>query len=337
MNFAQICAIRDQNLTQDNCDLRISELLNIFEGFYKNTLEIEALEMLEKIFVRKIYDYVKLRLTMDASLKMLQILQNMAIKTTSNENFAAFIEFFVLTITSKDGVRDFANMAHYNLFILFSHYYLVYPPFRLMQVLKAFTSILSTGYKEVKMLTLKFLATLGYDHNYQLYTKNWGIPSYLCGLDIEEFNFPSQTIISAVCEFLRIDLDLDIILAALDVLISLCQGHYGLNKVNLHKLIEVLAQFQLVALNQKELDICLKVIDLLQIIVTQKNVDSDAQEMQIVLFALPDIVSIFTCYLNQLRVICNFCKADIEEFKKSKNFKKIANSPARCKILINKI
>ena len=348
MNMQSIINLKATPENQDDYDYRIGELLNAFEFFYKTSEDMEMQFMLEKLFIQKAKEYNGLKLKIDSSLKVIRILGIMGEQTISNENFASIVEFFAETIIKPDVIREdthkspnkqkspiqrngiiLANAAHQILFQLFHKSYLIYPPIRLLTILNSFIQVLETSYKEIKITTLRFWINISYDHNYNIYLKDWKASSYLGALDTEINCFPAQIIVNKMTDFLKKDIDMDIILLCLDVLISLCKSHYGLNKVNISKLIDDLASFGFIVVQQKEADAASKAVEILQLLATQKNVETDPEEVQIVKTSLNDAVKIMCAFHNQLKQISSLFKAEIDEFKKSKLYKKVINQPTR--------
>ena len=357
MNLANIIHLRDSKDSKDDYDNRMSEILNAFEGLLKDSHNYEIKEMLENLFIQKAIEYSVINLTVDNSVKVLKLLYEMASETQNNDHFSKITEIFVRTIVRLEnsqmtsmkvyGVplpklkyKSFthntseiillATTAHKFLFELFHKAYLLYPPFRLMTVLNSLISTLETNIKEIKLLTLNFLAGLSYDHNYLLCL--WKVPSYLSGLDTYLFNFPAQTLVNAMTNFFNLDLDIECVLQALDVLISLCQCHYGLRNVKISKLIEDLSLFGNQAAQRKEADVGLKIITVIQLVVMQKNWQNDKVGKQIVELSLKDLITCFTSCHNELMIIAGFFRTEIEEFKKSKQYKKVFNMPTHCKL-----
>ena len=119
----------------------------------------------------------------------------------------------------------------------------------------------------------------------------------------------------------------------MDVIISLCESHYGLKNVNLKQLIEELARFGNSAAQHKKADVGFKVINILQLIVLQRNEKFKKDTTELL---LSDVINIFSACLNQLLILAGTFKGDIEEFKKSKQFKKVNNLPTQSKCIIIK-
>lgn len=359
MDFTRILQMRDNDKEQiEDYDNRISEILNSFYGLYNDTTNIENKEALAKLFIQKSIEYSGLKMKINNSLKVLKILFEITQQTKNDEHFANVTSIFVKTIVRKDNLTNefqrlslatsrpifkskaslnpimeyisLAKSAHELLFKLFAQCYLLYPPTRLIIVLNSMISCLETSIKEIKLLTLKFLANLSYDHNYLLFVSTWNAPSFLSGIDNESNTFPIQILVNAMTKFFNLDLDVDCILQALDVLISLCKSHYGLKNIDLSNFIEDLAKFGNKALQNKQADIGLKVVIALQLVALQKY--GKNSEKPIAILAQTDITTCFMSCLNLLQIIVINFKGEFEEFKKSKQFKRAASMSSRGKM-----
>ncbi len=352
LDLNKILDLRDQDEQQPHphpqYDIRIAELLNAFEDIYLSTRDMDQRLALERAYLSRAKDFVESRRFMpDCALRVLRVLQTIAMSTTNFDHFAAVDGLLVRTIAcaeeratspsrrmgaaTRSAIPDHTlpDEAHKCLFVQFHQFYLEYPPMRLACVLRAFTEILTTSHRTIKLLTLRFLSKLAYDSDFHVTLPAWGVPSYLCGLESELYPFPSQRIFNAASQFLRLDAGIDLVLQALDVLSTLCRSHYAFRGADVSQLIQALVQFLDTTISRREVEAAMKVVEILQLIMEQRNVAADPANMQVMRLGFMDMIAIFGAYLAQLEKLVGFFRTEIEEFKRSKAWKKVQSSPTR--------
>ncbi len=335
-------------------DVRMGELLNAFEDFYANTGEMEKKAALENAYLNRAKDFVEMRrqLSTDCSLKVVRILQTIALGTSDLSHFSAANDLLVRVVTFSDvpsspqkksssavasrskqpeSIRPdpVAHEAHHCLFVQFHRYYLEYPPARLARVMRAFTEVLFTPHRDIILLTLRFFSGLAYDHNFSLLLPAWSIPAYLSGLAEEEHCFPSQMMISAATRFLRMEAGIALILQALEIIAALCRCHYALHGADVSRLVQTLVQFLDTSVVNREVDAATKVVEILQLIMEQLDLGREPRPGLVMKLTSADIIPIFGSYLIQLEQIGKVFYKEIDVFKKSRVWRKLQAGPAR--------
>jgi len=339
------------------CDNRLTQIFGGIENIYKMTRSIEKREIIEKVLMEKSVEWGGLPLSSDTQLNIIQLLKTISLNTINLDVFQRIIRLFVgfiyraqenslspkhlimskvINNVMQMPVQNMQNeelisgkVSHQALFQLFFEFYSKFPPTKLVSVLFGFLDALQAGNKETKMLTLDFLGKLSYDHEFCLFIEGWNAKSCLYAKENAGCSFPPQKIVSTVLLFIKNDVDKDLILAALQTLNNLFKNHYSLLEVDIEKMLEQLLILLGYSVRAKEILISMKIVNLINLIITQKGNPADPPEKQIVTISVAGTLLIFAECLNQITIISSFLKADIEEFKRSKQWKKIQNMPNR--------
>lgn len=352
LSFTGLLMQKDDNLSANFqiVDNRIFEILNSFENYYLSTeFSLIYKEELEKLFMEKAYEYQILgsKLNIDSRLKIIKILQIIGQNTRLIDNFAKILDLIVKIIQigpskssflSKQKTGSFitinynqnvANFAHQVLLGFFKENYQTYPATKLILILKAMLKILKCEYREIIILTLKFFGNFTFDHDYYFMLTPWNIPSYFCGNLCDEYKFSCQLIFDAVMNFLNFDYGLDLLMPALNVILAICKSHYGLYTLDLPMDVKILIEFLESAITKKEIDASLKIVEILQIILTQRSPSVISGKNNGIKLAFAEIISIFEAYLSELGKIPSLFKPYLEEFRKQKTYKDFQAAPQK--------
>lgn len=287
---------------------RTRQLLTAFSDFYHSVPDPAQQQILESVFIGKIYKLLALRLPADLRLQAMRIMQRIAMHTINDEHFEMVVISFrkdiVATPPAEGKEAAISDEALQNLFVLFHRCYLNYPPTRLAFVVRNFLLALKGTRKESTLIILRFLANLSYNRNRNMYLVPWKVPSYLTISGPARESLPPQNVVSAVAEFLQPGIDQQVVLGALDVLIANFRSHYGLYQTSLSKFIDDIIKFEKYVIQQNDMDVALKIVELNKLIMAQRSAqaetDTGKEGQQSLQLVLADVLPIFGDFLSVL-------------------------------------
>jgi len=326
-------------------DKRITSVFNTLKDLYERVDNIDKKSLLEDSILTRSNGWFTINISTEAKLKVIQLLQSIALQTISCSTFYSVIQklsatfyqmqddFHIVNLTTSErrqtsmvpGEKSSIGFeAHCALFLLFQTFYLDFPPTRLMNVLGAFINSLKSSNETTKLLTLNFLSELAYNKNYCLYLKKWNIASHLTVTQTANCVFEPMRIINPVTETIMIEKSDTLVIAAIDVLISIVLTPYSLYGVDFSS-----TTIQLVGLLRSK-------VRLGEFVIAQKL----AEYFELIIMLLDNrknqklsndnyTVFLFDECIVHLDTLCQDYKKEIDKRLKSKAGKKYQNSPTK--------
>lgn len=327
-------------------DRRVTYLFNMLRDLYENVTDVERESHIESFVVSKCTEWLGMSISVEAKLKVVQLLKNIAFRTTSRGTFYGVLQKFSATFyemqeadfqivdmtTSRLSQTEMVPAernsvgfsVHQILFQLFQSFYLDFPPARLADVLVAFLHSLKSSNDETKLLTLNFLAELDYDRSRCLRLKLWNVSSQLAAAEMAGCVFAPMRIVTAAVEVATEDKNKKLVIAAIEVLIKLVGNPYSLYEVDLRETVNKLIGLLRNKVKKGEFEIALKVAEFFELIIALK----DNRESK----RLPSedySVLIFDECVIHLDTLCQEYRKEMDKRLKSKAGKKYQSSPTR--------
>jgi len=286
-----------KNLTQENSDMRIHNLLNCYNDFYENMLIAKNMNLfpdIEKSFIIKITETKTLNFSQSNNLQIIQILYKIASKTYFDDNFnsvALLLENEILlprenrNVKTRNSENLIIDESLKCLFLLFNQYYLQTAfPTRLLSIIKVFLNILRSNLKEIVMLVLQFFAQIEFDQNYDLRMKTYEISTNLNIFGNPAECFKPQQIIDNVMNLFNPRAEKEIAICGIDTLKYIFGCHYSIYGCEIQKSIDNIIHYENYAIRQGNYEIALKLEELFEIIGLQNNILIDNQKEHLTIF-----------------------------------------------------
>ena len=269
-------------------EYRIRQIFESLGNLYLDIDNLEKQEVIERIIVKNCKEWVKELNSIECKLNLINLLKTIAMNTISPDNLFEITQTLIkLAVEPTD--KSFPKRIYTTgstleksvievLFKLFYYFYTKMPVSYLRHVFNSFLELIEKGSKQMQLLSLQLLSNIGFDAEYYICIKDCNVSSYLNLKEDVTYNVTPDRIAVIIFNLIYEVKDKELIIAGLEALMSLTRSHYALKALDLTNFLNRLIEFLFtIMFDEKEIEVVMKVGELIELILLQKGPSSDTK------------------------------------------------------------